>query len=95
MWFDYGLYIAGWIIGGILVGFAGLNRKGGFGRAFLLGLLLSPLFGLIFTIGGARRNPRGCNHCGNEANEVEFCGLCGKNEEGKTRKAFEKENHNT
>ncbi|MFT4523470.1 MAG: hypothetical protein ACI8ZN_002424 [Bacteroidia bacterium] len=71
--------------GAILVGFAGTNRKGGFLRAFLLGLFLTPLVGIILVIGSAQKNPKGCIHCGNSANEAEFCGLCGKNEEGMSK----------
>jgi hypothetical protein len=80
-----GTAIIAWIIGSILVGFAGINRKGGFLRAFLVSLLLSPLAGIIITVGGGQKNPRGCPHCGNDQNEAEFCGICGKNEEGLTR----------
>ena len=76
--------MASWA-GAILVGFAGLNRQGGYLKAFILSFLLSPLIGLFLTIGGAAKNPVGCSNCGNTANEVEFCGLCGKNKDGLTR----------
>jgi len=39
-----------WIIFSILIGIIGSNRKIGFGGAFFLSLLLSPLIGLIFTL---------------------------------------------
>lgn len=74
-----------WIVGAFLVGFAGTNRKGGYLRAFLLALFLSPLLGIILVLGSANKNPNGCKHCGNKYNEAEFCGLCHKNEEGLTR----------
>ena len=74
--------LLGWVIGSVLIGLAGLNRKGGFLKAFLLSLILSPIIGLFLTIGGARKNPIGCSHCGNKYNEVEFCGICGENAAG-------------
>ncbi|MHB1278836.1 MAG: hypothetical protein ACYC1Q_10595 [Bacteroidia bacterium] len=74
------LNIIGWILGAILVGFAGTNRKGGFLRAFLISLILTPVIGLFLTISGGVKNPKGCIHCGNKENEAEYCGLCGKNE---------------
>ncbi|MFY0644631.1 MAG: hypothetical protein JXR19_09225 [Bacteroidia bacterium] len=66
----------------IIIGFAGINRKGGFWRAFLLSLVLTPLISLFITIGSAKKDPRGCTHCGNDKNEAEYCGICGKNYEG-------------
>lgn len=78
-------YYIHWILGAILVGFAGTNRKGGYFRAFILSVLLSPIIGLFLTVGAGQKNPRGCKHCGNIANEVEYCGICGKNEEGLTQ----------
>jgi hypothetical protein len=42
--------IISWIIFSILIGIIGSNRKIGFGGAFFLSLLLSPLIGLIFTL---------------------------------------------
>jgi hypothetical protein len=65
-----------------LVGLAGLNKKGGFWRAFIIGLLLTPIVSLILVSGSGSNNPRGCEHCGNKKNEALFCGLCKKNEEG-------------
>lgn len=85
-------YIVGWILGAILVGFAGLNRKGGYLRAFLIALLLSPLIGIILVRGSAQKNPKGCTHCGNKENEADYCGLCYKNEEGLTREEVLKQN---
>ena len=77
-----------WVVGAVLVGFAGLNRRMGFLGAFALGLLLTPLIGIIFVIGSAHKRPRGCPHCGNTENEAEFCGLCGKNAAGDQRSAL-------
>lgn len=71
-----------WIIGAVIVGFAGTNRRMGFWGAFALGLVLSPIIALIIVIGSAQKHPRGCPHCGNTANEAEFCALCGKNAAG-------------
>ncbi len=78
-------YAIVWLIGAVLVGFAGINRKGGYLRAFFTALFLSPLIGIILVVGSASKNPKGCMHCGNKENEAEFCGLCYKNEEGYTR----------
>ena len=69
----------------ILVGFAGREKKGGFWRAFLIGMIFTPLVSLILVMGSAQRNPRGCSHCGNAENEAEYCGLCKKNENGLTK----------
>ncbi len=79
-----GVAIFIWALGSLLVGFAGMNRKGGFLRAFLISLILSPLAGIFLTVGGGQKNPIGCRHCGNAENEAEYCGVCGKNEEGFT-----------
>ncbi len=84
------MYILFWVLLAAIVGFAGLNRRGGFLRAFLMGLIFSPLIGLILVLGSAQKNPRGCAHCGNTSNEAEFCGLCRKNEAGLTREELEK-----
>lgn len=78
------LIIAG-LIGAVLVGFAGINKKGGYWRAFLLSLFLTPVIGLFLTIGSGAKNPIGCPHCGNRENEAAFCGICGKNQEGKLK----------
>lgn len=40
----------GWIIFSLVVGFVGSDRKIGFGGAFFLSLLLSPIIGLIVTL---------------------------------------------
>ena len=77
----------GWIIGAVLVGFAGTNRRMGFLGAFGLGLLLTPVIGIIVVIGSKHKHPRGCAHCGNADNEAEFCALCGKNAAGEIRPA--------
>jgi hypothetical protein len=74
-----------WIIGAVIVGLAGINRRMGFFGAFGLGLLLSPLIGLIIVIGSRHRTARGCPHCGNAENEAEYCGICGMNAAGEPR----------
>jgi len=77
----------GHILLAFLIGFAGMNRKMGYWGAFALALFLS-FVSLVIIIGGKRKNPRGCKHCGNAENEAEYCGLCFKNEAGETRKGF-------
>ena len=42
--------VIGWIVFSIIVGALGSSRKIGFGAAFFLSLLLSPLIGLIITL---------------------------------------------
>ena len=83
--FTMGILFPAWFVGSIIVGFAGLNRKGGYLQAFLLALFLTPIVGLILTIGGAHANARGCAHSGNEDNEADYCALCGLNEAGESR----------
>lgn len=39
-----------WIIGAVIVGFIGNDRNIGFGGAFFLSLLLSPIIGLLITL---------------------------------------------
>jgi hypothetical protein len=60
----------------------GRTRKMGFTMSLILCLLFSPFIGFLITMGGAVANPKGCKWCGNKYNEAEYCGLCGKNEQG-------------
>ena len=50
--------------------------------ALLLCIILTPLIGYLIISGRPLRNPKGCKWCGNEKNEAEYCGICGKNENG-------------
>lgn len=54
--------------------------------AILICVLLSPFIGYFIISNRPLRNPKGCLHCGNEYNEVEFCGICGKNVAGELRR---------
>jgi Na+-driven multidrug efflux pump len=63
----------------------GRNKKIGFTNSLIICLLTSPFIGFLITEGGAAKNPRGCNWCGNKENEAEYCGLCNKNENGEIR----------
>ncbi len=64
------------------------NRKINFIVAFLLSVAITPFFAyFVFGLLPAR-NPKGCNWCGNKKNEAEYCGLCGKNENGELRVNF-------
>lgn len=66
------------------------NRKINFVAALLLSLIITPFFAyFVFGLLPAR-NPKGCNWCGNKKNEAEYCGLCGKNEQGDLRANFSK-----
>lgn len=50
--------------------------------AFILCVLITPLFAYFVFLLLPERNPRGCKWCGNNENEAVYCGLCGKNEKG-------------
>lgn len=63
------------------------RRKISFTTALLICLIISPLFGYLFISSRPLRNPRGCVWCGNEENEADYCGICGKNEAGLERTA--------
>jgi rRNA maturation endonuclease Nob1 len=67
----------------------GQKKKIGFGPAFILSILVSPLVAWFFVSNSAAINQVGCIHCGNTYNEVEFCGICGKNEAGEVLKKGE------
>jgi UPF0716 family protein affecting phage T7 exclusion len=75
----------GYLLGALLVAPAGIGRRIGFWKTFLWCLLLTPFIGLFIAMNSGRLNARGCKHCGNEYNEAEYCGICGKNEEGNLR----------
>ncbi|MCR9249170.1 MAG: hypothetical protein NXI20_02050 [bacterium] len=77
--------IAIYIIICLLVAPAGKGKRIGMFKTFLFSFLLTPIIGLYLALGSGRLNARGCNHCGNTENEAEFCGVCGKNEDGKSR----------
>ncbi len=61
------------------------RRKINFTTALIICLLTSPLLGYFYITSRPLRISRGCRHCGNTKNEAEFCGLCFKNREGKTK----------
>ncbi len=58
------------------------KRKINFLVALLLCIILTPLIGYLIISGRPLRNPKGCKWCSNEKNEAEYCGICGKNENG-------------
>lgn len=66
----------------ILLALEGKNRRIGFILSFILGILITPLLAWFFVMNSGRKDALGCRHCGNKYNEVEFCGICGKNDEG-------------
>lgn len=69
----------------ILFGFIGTNRRIGFWGAFFVCMIFTPVIGLFVALDSGKVNAKGCQHCGNQYNEAEFCGICGKNEDGYTR----------
>lgn len=44
------MIIVGWLLAALVCGLLGLGKKGGFGRAFVISLFLSPLVGFIVTL---------------------------------------------
>lgn len=46
------------------------------------------MFGFFIVSASAQKNPKGCNWCGNAYNEADYCGLCGKNDQGEIRPGF-------
>jgi hypothetical protein len=58
------------------------KRKIEFISSLVFCVVLTPLIGYFIITSRSLRNPKGCNWCGNEQNEVEYCGICGKNEKG-------------
>ncbi|MCG9910990.1 MAG: hypothetical protein MH137_06780 [Flavobacteriales bacterium] len=61
------------------------KRKISFWKAILFCVLLSPIIGFFIISNYPLRNAPGCQWCGNSENEAEYCGICGKNEEGNLR----------
>lgn len=61
------------------------RRKVNFFVAILICVIISPLFGYFIITSFKLRNPIGCNWCGNEYNEAEYCGICKKNINGDLR----------
>jgi hypothetical protein len=58
------------------------RRRINFFFALLICIVATPLLGYFLISMFGLRNPRGCKWCGNKDNEAEYCGICGKNEEG-------------
>lgn len=58
----------------------------GFWITFSLCLVISPFLGYLIAENSRLINARGCRWCGNNYNEAEYCGLCGKNENGEIRR---------
>jgi hypothetical protein len=67
------------------------KKKINFWLALLICFAATPIFGYFIVSSFPLRNPIGCKWCGNAENEVEFCGICGKNEEGKSVNESDKE----
>ncbi|MEO7308364.1 MAG: hypothetical protein ABIR78_13515 [Ferruginibacter sp.] len=67
--------------------FEGRKKTTGFiGTLFLV--LIIPFIGYWIVEMLSNKKAKGCGWCGNKYNEVEYCGLCGKNEQGDTRPGF-------
>lgn len=74
-----------YIVGAFLVAPIGKNRRIGFWKTLMWAILLSPFIAIFIALNSGRLDARGCEYCGNHQNEAEFCGICGKNEQGLTR----------
>lgn len=74
-----------YMIFALLVAPIGKNRRIGFWKTFMWAMLLTPFIAIFIAMSSGRLDAKGCNHCGNDQNEAEYCGLCGKNEQGLTR----------
>ena len=66
----------------------GKHRTLGFWNTLLLCIALTPFLGFLIAEGFGKHNAKGCKWCGNKYNEAEYCGLCGKNDEGETEPGF-------
>lgn len=82
-----------WIILSLLVGAAGSEKTTGFGGAFLLSLLFSPIVGILF-VAAALPKPKPpvtytCKFCGfkSEINS-HFCPACDKDISGKKKEEY-------
>ena len=88
LWMIFGI---SWITISILYAyFEGSKRKPGFMGCLLIMLVFTPFFGYFIIESFSQKNARGCKWCGNKYNEVEFCGICGKNETGEIRAGFKR-----
>lgn len=67
------------------------KKKINFWLALLICFAATPIFGYFIVSSFPVRNPIGCKWCGNAENEVEFCGVCGKNMDGKTEAELKQE----
>jgi hypothetical protein len=51
-------------------------------------VIVIPFIGYWFIEFLSNKKAKGCVWCGNKYNEAEYCGLCGKNDNGDTRPGF-------
>jgi len=82
------IYLVAAIFIALVIGMAwqeGRKRTCGFVGALAICLFLSPIFGYFVVLLFPLKRPKGCRWCGNQQNEAEYCGPCGKNELGQLR----------
>jgi hypothetical protein len=65
----------------------GKEKKAGLLKFILIMILATPFFG-YFIIEALPNHKRPCRCCGNKYNEADYCGLCGKNENGEIKPGF-------
>ena len=70
--------------------YEGRKRKPGFWGCLIIMMIFTPFFGYFIIESFSQKKAKGCKWCGNKYNEAEYCGLCGKNEEGVLREGFKK-----
>jgi hypothetical protein len=69
--------------------FEGSKRKPGFWGCLVIMIIFTPFFGYFIIESFSQKKAKGCKWCSNKYNEAEYCGLCGKNEEGVVRDGFQ------
>jgi hypothetical protein len=86
MEYVFGLFYLG--ISYLIAAKIGKYKTLGFWKTFFLCLAISPFLGYFIAANSRLIDARGCRWCGNNYNEAEYCGLCGKNEKGEIRPGF-------
>ena len=84
------VYVFGWFIGALIVGFVANALQKSFALAFFGSLILSPFIGLLIVLLSPRDTVK-CKYCGfKKKPSNHFCPACDKDKEGKTKEDFKK-----
>jgi hypothetical protein len=65
----------------------GKQKKAGILTVILIMIFATPFIG-YFIVEALPNHKRPCQYCDNKYNEAEYCGVCGKNEEGMVKAGF-------